>query len=366
MIKVLHFIHGLPFGGAETLVKEISLGLNKNNFELTVLCSIRYGTPYEKLLEEAGIRIFYIHDYTKNRPRGFLHKIINLFQRYVRVRGFIRHYKPDVIHTHLCLNSYIKFSRPIKPVKLFYHVHAEPSFVWRSDKADKKAAKWLVRKYNMRFITLHNRMREEINSMFNVTDSVVLNNGIDFVRFSKIMDRYDKRMELGIPKDAYIIGHIGRFEQEKNHYFLLKVFKAILEKNEKAFLLLVGAGSLENEVKRLIREYGYTDRSMILSRRSDIPDIINCMDEFVFPSFCEGLGIVLIEAQKIGIKCFASNKVPAETNVSNLIKYKDINDSVDSWATEILSHEVDEICYSGIEEWDMKKVINKLEKIYEG
>ena len=52
MVKVIHFIHGLTMGGAETLVKDYVLGLDKTKFNVTVLCSVKYGVPYEKLLEE--------------------------------------------------------------------------------------------------------------------------------------------------------------------------------------------------------------------------------------------------------------------------------------------------------------------------
>ena len=362
--KVLHFIHGLTFGGAETLVKEFALGLDKSKFDVTILCSIKHGTAYEKLLEDAGLRIIYIHDYTVRSPKNAFEKFFICLLRFLCVRNIIRKENPDIIHIHLCLNSYIKFARPKKPVKLFYHVHAEPSFAWRNNLQDKKDAKWLVKHYGMRFITLHERMKKEIDAMFGVNDSVVLNNGIDFSRFENLVEKKVKRTELGIPKDVFILGHIGRFEPEKNHKFIVQIFDSVAKRKENSFLMLIGSGSLMGEIRSELESRGFAEKYLILSDRTDIPDLLNCMDMFILPSLCEGLGIVLIEAQKAGTCCLASDVVPKETAVSNLIAYKSLSENADLWADEILNWNYRKPKYSGIENWDMKNVIKRLEEIY--
>lgn len=363
-IKVVHFIHGLTFGGAETVVKEIALGLDKHKFDLTVLCNIKYGTEYEKLLEDNNIDVQYINDYSKKRPTKKLAKILIALQRFVRVRRFMQEVKPDVIHIHLCLNTYIRFAKPQKPVKIFYHVHAEPYFVWRGDIRDKKDAKWLVKHYGMRFITLHERMQKEINDMFQVNNSVVLNNGIDFERFEILPSMEVERNILGIPRDAFVIGHIGRFEEEKNHKFLLEIFKEIYNLNKNAFLLMVGDGSLKESIQEDLAKNRLDKNCLILSKRKDIPEILQAMNFFVFPSLCEGLGIVLIEAQKAGVKCIASDTVPRQTRVSNFIKYLDIKENPSTWVNEILNSCNQKQEYYGIEAWNIKNVIKQLEQYY--
>ena len=363
-MKVFHFIHGLTFGGAETLVKDFALGLDKNKFEVTVLCSIKHGTAYESLLENAGIRVIYIHDYTKRFPKNMFEKTLLCIQRFFSVRHVLREENPDIIHIHLCLNSYVKFAKPRKGTKLFYHVHAEPTFVWRNNTQDKKDACWLVKHYGMRFITLHERMRREINEMFGVEDAVVLNNGIDFNRFTNFISREVKRTELHIPQNAFVLGHVGRFEPEKNHQFLVEIFASAVKQNENAFLLLVGDGSLKKEIESELNVCGFAGKYLILSNRSDIPDILHSMDVFLLPSLCEGLGIVLIEAQKAGVRCIASDAVPQATSVSNLITYKSLSDSAALWADTALRFSVPQITYDGMENWDMKNVIKRLEEIY--
>ena len=112
---------------------------------------------------------------------------------------------------------------------------------------------------------------------------------------------------------------------------------------------------------------------MILSNRSDVADIMQAMDVFVFPSQFEGLGIVLIEAQKSGLPCFASDQVPSFAKVTNLVKFCSLSAGAEDWAREILkisdSNYRNELIVQGGEvpaTWDMKNVIKKLERIYEG
>ena len=64
--KVLQFIHGFSMGGAEKLVSEYCLKMNKEKYDVSVLCFHRYNTPYEKILEDAGINVVYASVHIKN------------------------------------------------------------------------------------------------------------------------------------------------------------------------------------------------------------------------------------------------------------------------------------------------------------
>ena len=128
--------------------------------------------------------------------------------------------------------------------------------------------------------------------------------------------------------------------------------------------MLVGDGSLKAEISSELERLCLGGKYLILSNRSDIPDLLHCMDMLVLPSLSEGLGIVLIEAQKAGTCCLASDVVPKETAVSNLITYKSLSEYANVWADEILKFSVPEVKYINIEDWDMKNVIKKLEEIY--
>ena len=362
MVKVIHFIHGLTMGGAETLVKDYVLGLDKTKFNVTVLCSVKYGVPYEKLLEEAGIRCIYINDYSKRKPNLFGKVFISL-TRYIKVKSILRKEAPDILHVHLGLCRLVKFSRVLCTV--FYTVHATPDFVWSGVPSEERAVRWLIKYRNMQFITLHEEMRNEVNARFGINNSLVLNNGINFEKYATQIDRNKIITELGIPADRTIIGHIGRFRDEKNHDFLIEIFQEYKKINEKAFLLMIGDGELKTKIIDRLNNMNMENDYLILSNRTDVPDLLRIMDYFVFPSKVEGLGIVLIESQRAGVRTLAPLRVvPKETCLSNLIKYISIDESASTWAKEIQNFPSEEIKYNGIDQCDMKSVVKRLEEYY--
>lgn len=368
--KVLQLFHGFNMGGAETLVKDYCLKLDRDKFDVSVLCFFRYHSPLEKILEDAGVNITYINDYDESCTRdgkNTFKRVSMLLHRYYFIRRYIKKEKPDILHTHLAVNSYALFARTSKNTKIYHTVHNEPTVLWNQSKArqiDLYCVRKLVKKYHMRFITLHKEMCEEVNEMFGVDDSVVLNNGIDFARFEKTLPKKEVRAKLGIPENAYVFGHVGRFDEQKNHRFLVEIFSKVHETNKNAYLLLVGNGKTQTEIVELIQFYGLEDCTKILSYRTDIPDLLNAMDKFIFPSIFEGLGIVLIEAQKMGVPCVISDVVPKAAIVSNLVKPLSLTLNADQWAEEAINFQVENIEYQGIEEWNINCVVRKLEDLY--
>ena len=368
--KVLQFIHGFSMGGAETLTKEYCLKLDKEKYDVSVLCFHRYHTPYEKILEEAGVNVVYASDHIKNYDKiafRYPGRIFMLAKRWSFLKKYLRDSKPDVLHFHMALSIYVLLAKLDKNTKIIRTMHTEPKRRWNRSigrRIDLWATHKLMKKYPMQFITLHDGMRKEINEMFGVNNSVVLNNGIDFSRFECALDKKTVRRKEGIPENACVIGHVGRFNEVKNHKFLLEVFAKLHEKDQNTFLLLVGNGSTQKQTEEQLKKLGLEKNYKILSQRTDIPDLLNAMDKFVFPSTSEGLGIALIEAQKAGLPCIVSSAVPEAATVSNLVKKLELGAGAEVWAEEVERFCVDSVVYDGIEEWDMEQIIRSLEKLY--
>ncbi|QOJ13855.1 MAG: glycosyltransferase [Planctomycetia bacterium] len=114
------------------------------------------------------------------------------------------------------------------------------------------------------------------------------------------------RRELGIPADALVIGHVGRFVPQKNHAGLMEVAKRVFEREPLSQLLLVGDGPLRPDIERRTAALGISARCRFAGVRSDIAAMYAAMDVFVLPSREEGLGVVLIEAQAAGLPVVAS------------------------------------------------------------
>lgn len=368
MIKVVHFIHGLNMGGAETLVKNYALLLDRARFQVTVLCYEHCGSPYEGVLRQNNIDVVYVCDemplYTK---QGIIAKMVNHYQRYWLIRRELRKLKPDIVHFHLRLSNYIRFAGLDRNVRLFYTQHYDTSF-WEKDYPDDiKNLKWLMKRYQVQPIALNKAMKASMDRILQTDQTRILNNGVDMSEFQKPLDRNAKRNELNVPQDAFVIAHVGSFDPIKNHEFLVKVFQQIKQKKPKAFLLMVGRGETEEKVRNQLEGAGLAGSYRILHDRTDVAEILRACDAAVFPSFSEGLPLSLIEMQAAGLHCIASTGVQKDACISNRLSFLSLEQSADVWADTLLEMAASKnsIQYDGLEEWDIRYNVKQLEKMYE-
>ena len=139
--------------------------------------------------------------------------------------------------------------------------------------------------------------------------------GLDTHRLREAGDPLATRRALNIAPDALLIGHVGRFVREKNHAFLLEVFAELLRLRPDARLLLVGGGELRGEVRAQAEALGLAESVIFAGLRQDIPALLGVMDVFVLPSYQEGLGLALIEAQLAGVPCLSAGHLPPESRL---------------------------------------------------
>lgn len=164
-----------------------------------------------------------------------------------------------------------------------------------------------------------------------------LRNGLDLNYFSfKEEKRKSIRNEFNIGDSTIVVGHVGRFYEQKNHVFLLQVFTEMLKHNEDMVLMLVGNGKLESEIHEKASQFGILNKVIFAGVRNDVPDILSAMDLFIFPSLYEGMPNTVIEAQATGLNCLIANTITKEANVTGLVYYKSLKESSQSWASEAL------------------------------
>jgi len=368
MTNVVHFIHGLNMGGAETLVKNYALLLDKSKFKVTVLCYTHEESPYEELLRRNNIEVIYVCDSMPlYKRKGIIAKIVNHYQRYWLIRQELRKLDPDIVHFHLTVSDFIRFAHPKKSVRLFYTQHFDTSR-WKKDYPnDIKNLKWLMKHYSVQPIALNKAMKASMDRILQTDRTRILNNGVDMSEFQKPLDRNAKRNALNVPQDAFAIAHVGRFDPIKNHEFLVKVFQQVKKKKPEAFLLMVGRGETEEKVRNQLEGAGLADSYRILHDRTDVAEILQACDAAVFPSFSEGLGIAVIEIQAAGLCCVASTGVPKDACISNRIRFLSLEESAEVWTDTLLKMVASKnpIQYDGLEEWDIRQNVGQLEKMYE-
>lgn len=196
----------------------------------------------------------------------------------------------------------------------------------------------------------------------------IVNNAVDCSTYSFDKIKREKiRKELGVENEL-LIGHVGRFNEQKNHFFLIDIFNALLKKDPKAKLILVGEGPLREAVEEKIRVLNIEKSVTILGKRNDIPDILSAIDIFLLPSLFEGLPFVGVEAQASGLPIILSETITKEIGLNNYT-YIALEDSIENWTNKILSinYKIDRSkSYKNIMErgFDIYKESLKLERMY--
>lgn len=367
--RVLELIGGsLTDGGAETLVKDYVLNIDKSRFETAVFVDWKIPeTANTRILTDNGQLIYTSYP----RYSLFWRGINKFFRKSFLVRGIrkaIKDFNPDVIHVHLDALSYIcNLKSDIRGRKLFYTCHSTVEAMLEENEKEFHAAQDLVKNNGLRFIALHQQMADELNQKFGVTDTAIVNNGINLERFKSVDESRDEiRSDLGVPIDSFVVGHVGRFSEEKNHKMIIEIFKKVKERQKKAFLLLVGDGQLRTDIEEKLKEYELGNSTLILSHRTDIPRLLKAMDVFLLPSLYEGFPVSLIEALCAGKRCVVSKNVPEEAFVSDLVIPIDISESIDNWVDAVLDGKRRSSYQNRLDEYDIKTTVRRLEKIYLG
>lgn len=364
--KVWIVIWGLKDGGAEVMARNYATLVDSRKFDATVVTMYPFdNTANYRQAMAADVKTLSVFK-RRNTASRLIRLLIGKWYIPFKLKKMLAKEKPDAIHFNsqmaYCFTS---LTRELNGVQMLYTCHSEPKKYFAQE--EKQAVCQLIADHGLRLVALHEDMKAELDAMFPGQKSVVIRNGVDFNRFRKTgCDRADTRSSLGIAPDAYVVGHIGRLSKVKNHIFLLKVFREIVEKKPNAHLLLIGSGEMKDQITQAITELQLDNRVTLLSHRTDIPELLRAMDVVVFPSLFEGLSVTLVEAQVSGLKCVISDTI----NPANLLTDQTIPVSLDAsadvWAQTVLDDVIRNENYGNLEAYDMNREIHRLERLYQG
>ena len=177
--------------------------------------------------------------------------------------------------------------------------------------------------------------------MFKDNPYHVIYNAIDIHKYdADLAVRDEMRQALNLDT-ALTLLHVGRFSYQKNHSFLLDIFKEVHSIHPDSVLLLVGDTTEESEflrdVKRKIEEYGLENSVRLLGRRDDVNRIMQAADVLVMPSFFEGLTVVGIEAQACDLPLLLSDTVTKELGLLPSTQFISLDAGAKAWAEVIVN-----------------------------
>lgn len=324
-IRVLQFVPGFNYGGIETVLVNTVTSARPDKLKIDVLVEGEKASPQLRRLKEQGCAVHTIGAYSP----------FHMLSYYKQLMAVLRAGHYDIVHAYNITRSWLLFlaARKCKvPIRLF---HA------RTSKTD---GKLLIQAAYRLFIRLGTGLSTHLlaNSeesgrfFFKGKPFRVIKNAIDLDAFAVSPEhRARRRSELGL-EDGFVLGHVGRFTEAKNHGFLVDIFKAVLARDDTARLLLVGDGPLFQPVVDKVKLEGIEGKVRFAGARNDVPEWYCAMDVFVFPSLYEGYGNAAVEAQAAGLPVVASAAVPRTVVLTDRVHFMPASSSLADWAERIL------------------------------
>lgn len=162
----------------------------------------------------------------------------------------------------------------------------------------------------------------------------IVNNAIDLNSYKFDLEIRNKIREENGWSERKVIGHIGRFHKQKNHRFLIDIFKEMHEKDATTLLLLIGDGALKAEIEEYVKEKGLENAVCFLGTTKKVHNYLQAIDLFILPSLYEGLPMVLVEAQTAGVPCCVSDVVSKQAKLTDNIRFISLDDNTKQWAQQ--------------------------------
>lgn len=317
-------------GGVEAVVMNYYRHVDRNKVQFDFICDDDSTCIPKEEIEKLGGKVILIPPYQK------------VFKYHKELKKVLTEGNYKIVHSHI--NALSVFSlwaaKSAKvPVRIAHSHSTSNKKEWK-----KTLLKNILRPFSKVFATDYFCCSELAgrwlfgNKTYNQGKVYLLNNAIDVDKFKydeKI--RKAKRKELKIKDKDLVIGHIGRFVQQKNHSFLIDIFNEVHKQNKNTILLLAGEGPLKEEIENKVKELGLEKNVMFLGQRNDANELYQTMDIFLLPSLYEGLPVVGVEAQASGLPCFFSTDMTKETKVLKTTKFIALTHTPKYWSKKILT-----------------------------
>lgn len=328
-VRILHVIGIMNRGGAEAMIMNLYRHIDRNKVQFDFVESSSKSAIYDNEIKELGGRIYRCPQYRGKNHLAYVKWWYDFYnvhaKEYSAVHGHIgstaaiyldiakRFGLFTIAHSHNTNGNinfhevlYGMYSYPTRYISDYFFACSEQAGI---DRFGKRATG-------------------------NVSRYRVLKNAIETQEFSfRLSTRDLVRKTFGMSDEEYVIGHVGRFVEQKNHAFLLEIFVELLKLDSKVKLFLVGDGSLRTQIEEKATKLGIADRIITTGVRSDVAELMQAMDVLVFPSKKEGLPVTLVEAQTAGLPCVISDRIPREVIITkDLVSIVSLKDTAKHWA----------------------------------
>lgn len=295
--------------------------MDKSEMDVQVLATNDSEKSVVQKIENSGCRVVSIPYRKKNIVKYF----------FALYRYFLKE-KVDVVHVHgsSAIMSVELVAARLAGCKVrIAHSH---NTTCENQKVDKILRPIFDRSYTTAFACGQDAGRW----MFGSRKFTIIPNGRDLKKYEyNTKKRSEYRNKLGILPDAFVIGHVGRFNRQKNHEYLVHIFSEVYKKDQNSYLVLIGTGEKVDEIKKLVKELELEKNVIFTGVIENVSDYLSAFDVMLLPSLYEGLPLVVIEWQIAGLPCIVSDTVTKECAITALVKFESIKKKPEVWANDV-------------------------------
>lgn len=322
-VRILQVVTSLNPGGIENYLMNLYRHIDREVVQFDFLVHRSEPGLYEKEVEDLGGRIYRVPRANPFNPNYF-----------ASLNSFFSDHSYTVVHANLdCMSGLVLAVAKKHGVKArIAHSHSSSQ-----DKDIKYPIKMICKRFIPKYATdLFACGVRAGEWMFGGARFDVKPNAIELNKFDySLASRRLVRQSIDIPQDAFVIGHVGRFDAVKNQSFLLEVEKEIRGRCDNVYLVCVGDGALRRDVEALASDMNILDRVRFTGIRDDVNKCMSAFDVFALPSLYEGLPLVLVEAQASGLPCVITECIPSDCDLTNLVERLPLEPQ--RWAEKIVS-----------------------------
>ena len=336
-VRILHITEMLSAAGIESFIMNIYRRIDREKVQFDFLVLRDQKEFYDEEIKKLGGKKYCVISNKKNT-------LIRIMDESKKIETFLKKNKYDIVHIHYTTPLRAPYLLALKKAGVkarIYHAHS--AYVLGKNKM-----KLIIYDYMRKKITgwgTHFFACSEAAARWIFEDELikqdkvqVIYNGIDTEKFKyNLQAREQIRKEYNL-KDNYVVIHTGRFTEQKNQKFLVRIFEKLEKEMSNAVLMLLGDGELKGEVEQLVKQKGLNEKVLFLGVRPDVNRFLSAADCYVMPSLYEGLPVAAVEAECSGLPCIFSKNITNEVALTDQCSFLSLDEGVDVWLSEIKNY----------------------------
>lgn len=334
MKRILCIVGSMDAGGAETFLMKLYRSFDKTKYQMDFIVATTEKGTYDAEIESLGGIIYHVSP----KSEGFI-------RNFTAIRQIVKENHYDIVlrtsQNSLSALELLAAKMGGANKRIFRSSNSNASATSSKQRIIHRMCRFMPILFSNIRIAPSTEAAEFMFGKHCISNgkATILKNAVDLDKYRfNLEDREALRRELGI-ENNFVIGHVGRFNEQKNHAFLIDIFSDIKKRKQDAKMLLVGDGELKSDIEKRVEDLNLKNDVLFLGVRNDVTCLLSAMDALVFPSLFEGMPNVVIESQAAGLPCYISDTITREAKITDFVTFIPLSFDSSRWA-EIVSTDV--------------------------